>query len=227
MNTFSIKESLTFGWETFKKRPLFFLGVAVAYMVASFVVGFISGFIGAFGGEGTFGDVLEFVISILLSSFLGIGAVTFMLAAHDRPESVSFHDVDLKRNYWQYLGTFVITFVAVIVGVLLLIVPGIFLAIRIMFGSILAIDRGLSPIESVKEAWRITKGHWWQLFGLSLCIGLLYVIGIFGFLLGPVIGMAVFFIWSIVVMPTAMLAFVHVYRKLEHAASEVTPVPTA
>ena len=39
---FTVKSAVSFGWETFKKRPWFFVGASVVILVAYMVVGGIT-----------------------------------------------------------------------------------------------------------------------------------------------------------------------------------------
>jgi len=73
----------------------------------------------------------------------------------------------------------------------------------LMFVPYLVIDRGLGPIESMKESWRVTKGNKWQLFLLFLAL-----IGI------NLLGVAALVVGLLVSVPITMLAAAHAYRTL-------------
>ena len=71
------------------------------------------------------------------------------------------------------------------------------------FATYLVVDRGAGPIEAIKESWRITKGHKWQLFLLMLTLILLNIAGIIAFVIGV-----------LVTIPVTWLAVTHAYRAL-------------
>jgi uncharacterized membrane protein len=153
---------------------------------------------------------------MVIGMFVEIGLVTFALKAHDSVESVKINDLWNPKPFWFYLAGQILVGLVVILGFILLIVPGIILALGLLFSSYLIIDKGKGPIEAMKESWRITKGHKWQL--------LLFVLALAGL---NILGFLLLLVGLLVTVPVTMLAMVHVYRKLEHAASEVASVPVA
>ena len=67
----------------------------------------------------------------------------------------------------------------VIMGFILLIVPGIVFSIRLAFVPYLVMDKRLEPVAAVEKSWNMTRGHGWALFRMGLlaipifCVGLL------------------------------------------------------
>jgi len=84
-----------------------------------------------------------------------------------------------------------------------LIVPGIIFVLMFMFTTLIVIDRGLGPIEAMKESSRITRGHRWTLLGLALLVVLVTLL----VLLALVVGL-------LVSVPVSWIALAHVYRVL-------------
>ncbi len=197
MNTVSVKDSLSFGWETFKKRP--FLSVAVVAIVI-----IISGILSSLGGEGAgtaafLLAVAVFVINVLIE----MGLISFALKAHDDITTASLQNLWHPQSLWQYLVVKILTGIIVIVGLVLLIVPGIIAALALIFATYLVIDRNLGPIEALKESMRLTKGHRWNLFLLALSLILLNVLGAIALLVG-----------LLVTIPVSLFAVAHAYRTL-------------
>ena len=81
-----------------------------------------------------------------------------------------------NRNYLSSVGAVILTGLFILLGFVLLIVPGIILAIRLSFVSYLVIDRKLSAWEAITTSWEMTKGHGWRIFGI-FCLGALIVLG--------------------------------------------------
>jgi len=78
----------------------------------------------------------------------------------------------------------------VMVGFLLLIVPGIFLALKYQFYGYLITDRGMGPIEALKESGRLTEGAKKDLFvfWLTFFCGILVIMIVLGLLIALPIG---------------------------------------
>ena len=95
MKTYLATECIKFGWETFKKRPWFLIGMTVLYFVASFFVGFIGDIISsaAQAAGGTFANnAIHGLIGFFLNGFLGLMMLTFLLKTHDDIEHVQIAD---------------------------------------------------------------------------------------------------------------------------------------
>lgn len=215
MNTqaFSISEALRSGWETFKKRPFLIIG-------AFLVTGMVNVIFQSVFGPDESAEVpniplvvLFVLIGIMIGTLMEIGMTTFSLKAHDSIDTLVFKDIWNPKPFVKYLLAKVFTTIIILVGFLLLIVPGVIVSLGLMFSLYLVIDKDRGPIEAVKESWRITKGHKGRLllFGLALA-----GINILGFL-ALIVGL-------LVTVPVSMLASVYVYRKLEQANAAATPV---
>ncbi len=61
--------------------------------------------------------------------------------------------------------------ILIVLGLLLLIIPGIVLLCRLAFLPYLVVDRKMAAVQAFKESWRTTKGYAWKVFFiLSLVI---------------------------------------------------------
>ena len=139
----------------------------------------------------------------MVSIFVALGLTTFSLRAHDNIQGVQIADLWNPGPFWRFLGAHILTVIAVAIGFLLLVVPGIILAIGLSFVPYLVVDRGLGPIEALKESWRITKGHKWQLLLLLLALVGINLLGVLALIVG-----------IFVTVPITMLAFAHAYRTI-------------
>ena len=64
----------------------------------------------------------------------------------------------------------------IVSGLVLLIVPGIYLAVGYALTYPLIVDRGLGPWEAMEASRKAIHGKWWQVFGLFLLMYLVYFI---------------------------------------------------
>lgn len=78
-------------------------------------------------------------------------------------------------------------------GLLLLVIPGLYLVGRLIPAAPLVIaENERNPIEAIGRAFAITKGHGWAIFGLVFIVGLVAIIafGVAGALVGIVLILA-------------------------------------
>jgi uncharacterized membrane protein len=211
MPALSIGDCIRFGWETFKKRP----GILIGAFLLTILIPAIPGMLFP-GPEVTPGvppppptaeELLATLASVVLGVFANLGATTFALRAHDDIAGAAIGDLWNPQPFWRLLGAELLGMIIVFVGFLLLIVPGVIAAIGLCFVAYLVVDRGAGPIEALKESWRVTKGHKWQLFLLGLALIGLNLLG----LLALVVGV-------LVTIPISWLALTHAYRTLQSRA---------
>jgi uncharacterized membrane protein len=205
---FSSSSALRFGWETFKKRPWFFIGATAILAAASIGVEALTRAIdNTLSGAQDEPTLLGFIVNFALGAIIGMGGTAFYLAAYDKPDTVELSSLWHPRPFWKYVGTSILLGLAVGVGLLLLIVPGVILALMFMFSTFLVIDRELGPIEAMKESNRITRGHKWNLLVLLLMLILINLLGALALIVGLLVS-----------VPVTVLAFTHAYRVLSGGA---------
>jgi uncharacterized membrane protein len=208
---FSTGSALRFGWATFKKRPWFFVGSTVVILLASGLIdAFSSALHAAVGGSAEQPSIIGTVVNLGLGTLLGMGATAFYLAAHDNPDTVDLSALWHPQPFWKYLGASILYALALVVGLILLIVPGIIFALMFMFTTFIVIDRELGPVEAMKESNRITYGHKWSLLGFTLVLVLINLLGVIALVVGLLVS-----------IPVSSLAVTHAYRVL----SGRTPPP--
>src|ERR1700690_2690182 len=203
MNTFSGVECIRFGWQTFKKRPWFFIGVAILLGIAG---GFANGFRSIFAVQSLtslFGSAVYWILTMLI----GMGTTALFLKAHDSIETARDLDLWHPRPFWKYTGATILFALVVVVGFILLIVPGVIAALMFIFTAYLVINRNLGPIKAMKESARITKGHRSQLLILFALVLVLNIVGAILLLVG-----------LLVTIPVTSLATVHACRTLAKMA---------
>jgi hypothetical protein len=225
---FSPSSALRFGWETFKKRPWLFIGAFVLIAIAQVVTEGLSRAIDApFGGAESDYAFLGALVSLALNTLISMGVTNFGLAAHDNSETVELSALWRPHPFWKYLGL-TILFSLIIVGVFLLsfalfaalardaglgiavplaVVLAAILMLMLLFSGFLVIDRGLGPIQALKESHRITRGYKWPLFVLCLLLVLINVAGLLALIVGIFVS-----------APVSLLALTHAYRVLSGGA---------
>lgn len=203
MHALSAKEMVRFGWNTFKQRPWFFVGLTLAIFVLGWVISFLQGILEAGLGSDGLGSMIPFVVGFLLNTLIGIGTIAVYLKAHDSLESVQIQDLWHPHLYLWYLAVSVLVGAAVMLGLILLIVPGIIAGLMFQFAPYLVVDRGHTPIDAMKASKKLTDGHKWELFVLGLLLLLINIAGAICLLVGLFVS-----------VPVSYLAIAHAYRTL-------------
>ena len=211
MNTFSISEALAFGWETFKKNVFFLIILVLIMAVANFGVSMVLGVLGDSAPAVILSNIVSYVITVLVS--LGATKIFIDLVDGKKPSYESlYNQFPLIINFFI---TQVLAGLAIFAGLLLLIIPGIYLAVKLSFASYLVIDKKLGPIDALKQSYEITKGNWWNIVFLGVVSGLITLAGALALLVG-----------LFVAVPVVMLAYAYTYRKLSGGMG-VTPAESA
>lgn len=91
---------------------------------------------------------------------------------------------------WAYIGMSIVSAIGIVLGLILLIVPGVIVMVRWSAATGYLIGERSGVIESLSESWDATRGHGWSIFlaGLVLFVGFLVVAGIGGALAATVGG---------------------------------------
>lgn len=79
---------------------------------------------------------------------------------------------------WAYFGLTIVTGFGMIFGLVLLIVPGLILAVRWSAASSFLIARRAGVIEAMAASWDVTRGHGWPIFLAGLVCFLLTLVPI-------------------------------------------------
>jgi hypothetical protein len=211
MPALSIGNCIRFGWETFKKRPGILIG---AFLLVVLVPAIPSALFpgphavpNAPPPPPTAPELIASLASFVISIFASLGAITFSLRAHDDIAATTLADLWNPQAFWRFLGNWILFVLAVFVGLLLFIVPGVIAAIGLCFAPYLVVDRARGPVEALKESWDLTKGHKWQLFLLGLALVGLNLLGMLALVVGLLVS-----------GPVSWLAMTHAYRTLQSRA---------
>lgn len=200
MQTFSKKEAISYGWETFKTRWPFFVGLIVFLFVVDMLFGIASSTLEDQAIPFAFAELLRSLISWILA----LGLVDIMLRTYDKRET-EFYDLFKRTDvFFNYILASILYGLIILGGLILLIVPGIIWAIKYQFYIYSITDKGLGPWESLKESGKITNGHKWNLFVFMILIALINFGGVLALGLG-----------LLVTIPLSALATTWVYRWLE------------
>jgi len=147
---------------------------------------------------------------------ISIGLITIALKFLD-DEVPKFEDLfSFKPYFWRYFGASILTGLVVWAGLILLIVPGIYWALKFQFFGYFVVDQNCEPIESMRRSSQITQSVKWKLLGFGVFLAIINVIGAI-----------CLFVGLFVTVPVTLLAYSSVYRKLLSQTESIQPSVSA
>jgi hypothetical protein len=167
---------LTDAFGEIKSRARFYVSLALIPAVLSAVAAFFEPAKALDGSYiSTYAEQLPlFYVFLILSS---IASVFLTIAAtysfeHKDLEPKALYAVALKF-FIKYILLTIVTAIVILLGFLLLIVPGIWLSVSLAFASYFLVLRDTSSIvASMKKSHALVKGRWWRVFGKGLLFGI-------------------------------------------------------
>ena len=131
--------------------------------------------------------IVQLVTGLFVSTPLGLGlAYAFLRAARGETPEVGDLFVPYRRAFWPSIASSVLYGLCVLVGVVLLIVPGIIIAIRLGFYTFLVVDEGYGPSAALQESWERTRGYGWTVLGVSLLAIPIVILGLVALIVGVI-----------------------------------------
>ncbi len=187
-----IDVSVRKGWSTFTKNP--------APVVGAFLVGLLLSSVQTIANE-----VLGYSDGLLMLIISLVGWVISLLASLGMA-AISLDFVDGKKlnlsHYYEHTDKLVSYFfasllagLAVLAGTIALILPGIYIAVRLQFFTYFLLEKKLGAMDALKASWKATSGHFFELLGLGIVSMLIGLLGLLALLVGffiavPVISIA-------------------------------------
>ncbi len=196
MQTFSIKESYKRAWELWKaNKGLMTFATVISLILGSFRNPEQHGRYGA--------SIIVAVILFIIAVLVKIGMTKLFLKVVDG-QHTNWKEIFKHGNLFiVYLCTSILFGLGLIIGTILLIIPGIYFALTYFFAPVIVIDQKIGIINAFKKSKEMTKGTKWKLLGFMIVL-----------VLTNILGALVFVVGLLVSIPVSSLAFMHVYRKL-------------
>ena len=167
------------------------------------------------------GGLFDFV-STVVGVFATYLLLTRFLAARGRLRAGG-------SRFWPYIGMAIVSTIAVILGFVMLIVPGIFLLVRWSAASGFLIGARESVSGSLGASWEATEGHGWAIFfsAVILFVGTVVAAALVGAVLeladGPLADVASAFLEA--AAGGVFAAFgIAIYCRVHHDAHEISEV---
>lgn len=185
MKQVAVGAAIAFGWHQFVRRPWYLIGVSLS-VCALFIL---------MSGNGA--------VMTALGSIVYAGYLAFLIS-YSKNDEVSFDELFVVDKRWIYFAFLVlIKSLLIFLGIILFVVPGVYLMLRFMFAELLVVDKGLAPVAALRASSEMTAGIKWKLLWFSI-VSLAVL----------VLGLALFVVGAIPASIILSLAFIKLYRDL-------------
>jgi len=115
---------------------------------------------------------IPFIISQLMVEILNLRAAQGKL-----PTFKHLWSEFVERWLWlKLIGLMIVATIAILIGLLLLIVPGLILLWRLFLAPYVLIDQKVGIEEALRRSWRMTKGYAWPIYSVLIVTAVLAVI---------------------------------------------------
>lgn len=196
---FSNRELIKKGWGKVKENATLLVKVLLVFIGLSI----ISSILNASFEQAI---AVAMLVSIAVSVVQTIFEIGFIRIGLDIVDNKKPDFKDLYSNYNLFLPFFLTSLMfglAVVIGLILLIVPGIYLAVRYQFVSFVIVDKKLGYMKALRAAGELTKGRWMKIFMFDLALIGLNILGLLAIGIG-----------LLLTIPTSFFAALYLYKRL-------------
>ena len=209
---FSVDEAVRFGWVALKRNLGLALAIGAAGVLFMLLLNGLTQasqhYAGLAMGFGLLSQLVQIVISLVW--------IRFALAVVDgRPIDLQQLLPDDTRTFFNYVAASILLGLMVFFGLLLFVVPGVYLALRYGFAGYVVADRRADVLDAFHRSAEITRGARGKLLLLALALLGLNAVGALAFGIG-----------LLFTVPMSIFATSLVYRRLE-ARTASQPYVTA
>jgi len=187
-----ISKAFRYGWELIKKDFWYFVGLSVVIVV-----------IGGVSNSREEERVSFNLVGFLLNTWLTCGLLRILIDYYDGKKR-KFTDLFTQFQYfWRILLATLLLGVIIILGLIFLIIPGVYLALRYQFTLYFIIDKNMDIGEAMKRSAALSENIKLSLFQFALAALGVIILGAIA------LGVGVF-----VALPIVWLAYAYLYRNL-------------
>lgn len=123
-------------------------------------------------------DVARQALQAGLTYFVLTPLVASMVIYVMRTPNARYIDA-LRAGFDAFPNVFVavlLSGLATLLGFAVLIVPGIYLAVRLYFVTQSVVIGGKRGPDALRDSWKLAEGSWWRVLGISICVTALALI---------------------------------------------------
>ncbi len=137
------------------------------------------GWVLALGMMGMILGLLALAWSLLIVPVFRYGGkMMFLQAVREIRPDFNILVSGFRQNYLGIVLANLLTGALIMLGFIMLVIPGIIVACRLAFVGFLVMDKKLDPITAVEESWRMTRGYGWTILGMALLSFFIFIAGL-------------------------------------------------
>ncbi len=173
MSTFRVSDALSYGWKAYLRNIGPMLLLALIIVAVNLVLSYVGGALNDVASQIAL-NLLSVIVGIILA--MGLIRASLAVVQGERPDAGMLVRTE---GFGSYFVAAIIFVVCAVLGLILLIVPGIFVILMWdFFGYIIVETPTTRATDALRRSAAITKGHRGALFGLGLILLALNFLGL-------------------------------------------------
>ena len=167
----NVGEILDSTFKLFKEKFKSYLGITLLGVGAATIINILMQISFSYQSGVVFFGLIFGLISMSISFAMTAGLVK------KASEQIMGRDISINEAYrfglgkiWPMFLASLLYGIAVTLGLILLIIPGIFLSISFCLFFYAIVVEGTGPWNALKRSKKLIKGSWWRTFGIVLII---------------------------------------------------------
>ncbi len=197
-------ETMKQAWAMLKGMKTVFWLAILAYAIIAIVLEVILGFALGYSLSSQDFHPMEIVGSLISTLILGPILAGIYMIAIKYSAGAPIEVGEIFKHFHKTIPLFVTTIVmylAIGIGLVLLIIPGIYLMVSFSFAFYLVVEKDMGVMQSLSTSRKVVHHQWFQMGGLILLSIVVCFLGILALLVGA--------LWAV---PLAALTIALVYR---------------
>ncbi len=192
---FDIVELVKTGWQQIDGVKAQFIAAMLIYIAAMIVVQLFLGIFFPTGSAENPNIVNQQIVGILSYPVLMPLLVGIMMMAieYSRGKQITFKSI---FNYYQFAGKLalasIIIHIFTLLGLMLFILPAIYVSVAYVFTMPLIVDKGMDVWEAMEYSRKTVTKHWFKVAGLMALLSIMIVLG--------AMAMGIGLIWAVPLM---------------------------
>lgn len=168
--------------------------------------------------------IFAFAVMLITAPLSQIGLVFMIAESNEKANIIEVLKMSLHKIL-PYLWIAVLSGLAIFSGFVLLVIPGIFLAVTLMFTSFFLVHENMRGREALVRSYEYVMGNWWSVFA-RVAILLVLVTGfssVVDSILKPLGDVASSLVGNVITMPFIVAFLYLLYKNLKAIKAGPTP----